>query len=85
MNTIDLRAEYDTSDKYARAYNAYYASKGWFTCDGLCQHNKQRMVVADQALEDIRAEENARMSDAKRVAGIFSEVGVEEVKDKFWE
>jgi len=85
MKTIDLRKEYDASDRYARAYNAYYASKGWFTCDGLCQRNKQRMVIAEQALKDVRAEGNARMSDAKRVAGLFSEVGVEEVKDKFWE
>jgi len=85
MSTIDMRAEYEASDRYGRAYNAYHASKGWFSCDGLCQRNKQRMDQAERALNEVRAEGNARMSDAKRVAGLFSEVGVEEVKDKFWE
>jgi len=84
MNTIDLRAEFDASDRYAIASNAYYASKGWFSCDGLCQRNKQRMDRAKNDLDDIRAEGNARMSDAKSVAGLFSEIGVGEVKDSFW-
>lgn len=84
MNTIDLRAEYDATDRYAIASNAYYASKGWFSCDGLCQRNKQRMERAKRDLDAIRAEGNARMSDAKSVAGLFSEIGVGEVKDSFW-
>ena len=35
--------------------------------------------------DEIKAEGNARMSDAKSVAGLFSEVGVNEVQDSFWE
>lgn len=35
--------------------------------------------------EEIKAEGNARMSDAKSVAGLWSEVGVNEVQDSFWE
>jgi len=85
MNTIDLGAEYEASTEYARTYQAYQASKGWFSCDGLCKRNKRRMEHAKATLDDIRAEGHARMSDAKSVAGLFSEVGVEEVKDAFWE
>mmetsp|Transcript_10897 Transcript_10897/g.15346 ORF Transcript_10897/g.15346 Transcript_10897/m.15346 type:complete len:288 (+) Transcript_10897:53-916(+) len=85
MNTIDLGAEYEASTEYAHTYHVYQASKGWFTCDGLCQRNKRRMERAKATLDDIRAEGHARMSDAKSVAGLFSEVGVEEVKDSFWE
>uniref|UniRef100_A0A7S2A693 Uncharacterized protein n=1 Tax=Trieres chinensis TaxID=1514140 RepID=A0A7S2A693_TRICV len=85
MSTIDLNAEFDASNRYAHAMHAYRASKGWFSCDSLCQRNKARMEDARAALEDIRAEGYNRMSDAKRVAGLFSEVGVGEVKDSFWE
>lgn len=85
MSTIDLNAEYDASNKYAQAMHAYRSTKGWFSCDSLCQRNKARMEDAKAVLDDIRAEGYNRMSDAKRVAGLFSEVGVGEVKDSFWE
>jgi len=85
MNTIDVRAEFEASDYYARTSQAYYASKGWFGCDSLCKRNKQRMNEAAGTLDEIRREGYARMSDAKSIAGIFSEVGVEEVKDSFWQ
>mmetsp|Transcript_29344 Transcript_29344/g.53727 ORF Transcript_29344/g.53727 Transcript_29344/m.53727 type:complete len:298 (-) Transcript_29344:165-1058(-) len=85
MSTIDLDAEFDASNRYAMSMQAYRASKGWFTCDSLCQRNKARMERTKATLDEIRAEGNARMSDAKSVAGVFSEVGVGEVKDSFWE
>lgn len=84
MNTIDLHAEFDASQNVYMATQAYRASKGWFTCDGLCQHNKQRMQRANDRLAAIRRDGQARMSDAKSVAGLFSEVGVGEVQDSFW-
>lgn len=84
MNTIDTNAEWAASEDLWRAENSYRASKGWFTCDSLCQRNKQKMNDARYRLDQIRAEGNARMSDAKSVAGLFSEVGVGEVKDSFW-
>jgi len=85
MNTIDIAAEFEASDYYAKTYNAYRSTKGWFSCDSLCTRNKRRMEDASRVLEDIRREGYARMSDAKSVAGIFSEVGVGEVKDSFWQ
>lgn len=84
MSTIDLQAEFEASEYFARTNNAYRQTKGWFSCDSLCQRNKRRMEDAAASLEDIRREGYARMSDAKSVAGIFSEIGVEEVKDSFW-
>lgn len=85
MSTIDLEAEYEASHRYYQAQQAYYATKGWFTCDSLCMRNKDRMLHHKQVLHDIRTEGNARMSDAKQVAGIFSEIGVQETKDSFWQ
>lgn len=43
------------------------------------------MNTKKQIWDEIKAEGNARMSDAKSVAGLFSEVGVGEVTDTFWE
>mmetsp|Transcript_7116 Transcript_7116/g.15428 ORF Transcript_7116/g.15428 Transcript_7116/m.15428 type:complete len:165 (+) Transcript_7116:174-668(+) len=79
MSTIDLDAEYDAASRYAAANNAYYHSKGWFSCDSYCQRNKKRMENSKKEVDAVRAEGNARMSDAKKVAGLFSEVGV-----RFW-
>jgi hypothetical protein len=84
MKTIDLQAEFDASTDYWQANEAYRATKGWFSCDGLCQRNKRRMEEAKYRLDVVRKEGQARMSDAKSVAGIFSEVGVGEVQDSFW-
>jgi ABC-type multidrug transport system fused ATPase/permease subunit len=84
MNTIDLQVEYDASQDFHMANQAYRASKGWFTCDGLCTRNKRRMEDSKYKLDLIRQEGQARMSDAKAVAGLFSEVGVGEVQDSFW-
>jgi hypothetical protein len=84
MNTIDLQAEFDASQNFYQADQAYRASKGWFTCDGLCQRNKERMEDSKYRLDLIRKEGQARMSDAKSIAGLFSEVGVGEVQDSFW-
>mmetsp|Transcript_9882 Transcript_9882/g.14456 ORF Transcript_9882/g.14456 Transcript_9882/m.14456 type:complete len:295 (-) Transcript_9882:558-1442(-) len=85
MSTIDLNAEHNASVRYGHAYHAYKSSKGWFTCDSLCQRNKEHMQRAEADLNILRKEGYNRMSDAKAVAGLFSEVGVGEVKDSFWE
>jgi ABC-type multidrug transport system fused ATPase/permease subunit len=86
MDTIDLRAEYDAAGDYSRARQAYLASSGWFwSCDGMCQRLKGRMEDAESQLTAIRQEGQARMSDAKSVVGLWSEVGVGEVKDSFWQ
>lgn len=85
MNKVDVQAEYDASRYYAQTMQAYRATKGWFSCDYVCQRNKQRMENAKYTLDQVRRDGYEIMSNAKSVAGLFSEVGVEEVKDTFWE
>ena len=85
MDSIDLQAEFEASQQYWGARQAYSATKGWFSCDALCKRNKQRMEQAEKRLNAIRNEGNARMADAKRVAGVFSEIAVEETKETFWQ
>ena len=85
MGTINLDAEFDASRNYVDAYSVHRASQGWFwSCDGICQRNKSRMDVAKGRLDEVKAESNARQNEAKKVAGVFSEVGVQEVRDSFW-
>jgi len=86
MNSIDLQAEYDAVDDYWDAYSRYQATKGWFwSCDAVCQRHKTRMQATEARLNQIRAEGNARMSDAKAVAGLGSQVAVQEMQDSFWQ
>jgi len=85
MNTIDVQAEYDASNDFWTANQNYKATKGWFSCDGICQRNKGKMEDAKYRLDQIRKEGNVRMSDAKSVAGLFSEVGVGEVQGMYVE
>jgi hypothetical protein len=64
MTYLDLQAVYEASNNHAHAAHAYGATKGWFSCDHMCQRNKKRMEHAEAVLEDIRPEGYARMSDA---------------------
>ena len=80
MNTIDLSAEMNASDRYYRAKYNYDRTKGWFSCDAMCTKYKERMQLEKSVLDEIRRDGNKKMSNAKATAGIFSEVGVEEVK-----
>jgi len=86
LNTIDLESEFQASSYYAQTQAAYHASKGWFfACDSTCQRNKKRMEQAKQKLDHVRAQGYVKLRQAKSLVGIFSQVGVEEVKESFWE
>jgi hypothetical protein len=86
MDSIDLQAEYDATQVYWQSEQMYRQTRGWFgwSCDSTCQRWKKRRDKSLKQLEKIRAEGAARTSDAKSIAGIWSEVGVSELKDSFW-
>lgn len=86
MNSIDLQVEYDALDQYIQAKSLYEQTRGWFwSCDHMCQRHKKRMEQTEKTLQRIRQEGNARMSDAKAIAGLSSDVAVNEIKDSFWQ
>ena len=87
MDSVNVQAEYDATMEYWRAREIYHQSRGWFwSCsDHYCRRNKANFERAEHNLNAIRAEGAARMSDAKKTAGILSEVGVGEMKDSFWQ
>jgi hypothetical protein len=68
----------------ARRYSAYYASSGWFSCDSACARLKARHDSLKADLDLARAAGYELVADAKSQAGIFSEMGVGEVRDSFW-
>jgi len=82
--SIDTSLEYEATQQYNKDYQIYYSSKGWFSCDSYCQRNKSRMERSLSNLNLVKSESNSRVSDAKAVAGIYSEIGVSEVRDSFW-
>lgn len=84
MDTVNIQAEYDASQHYWRDKQAYAGAKGWFSCDSSCQRLKTRMNTSHTTLQAIRREGRARMSDAAAVAGMWSTVGMDELKDSFW-
>ena len=77
----DLNAKQRLFDK---SYQEYYSSKGWFSCDARCQHNKNAMESRRHDLEVVKRNTDQQLSDAKAKLGILSSVGVEETRDLFW-
>ena len=68
----------------AKADEEYRRSKGWFTCDKYCQHNKANLLQAQQEFELVRRSVEKQQRDAKSTLGIFSSYGVGETRDLFW-
>lgn len=76
-----VQLEHDVS----RAYVPYYRSKGWFSCDATCQSHKAHYELLLDELNDLRRNEKEQLSRAKSNLGLFSEYGVEETRNLFWE
>jgi hypothetical protein len=85
LNKVDNTALYTVGASLNDAYNGYYRTKGWFTCDSFCQAYKADMHNYQRQYDALRAEEAARISVAKSKLGVFSEYGVEEARNLFWE
>jgi hypothetical protein len=66
------------------AYNQYYRSKGWFTCNDRCQEHWKNYQSLKKEFENVKKEEAKQTAYAKSKLGIFSEYGVDETKQLFW-
>ena len=85
LSTIKPGAVEDAQYDYNIAYQKYYNSKGWFSCDATCTLNKYEMESAKTIWELEEKNMQATLSDAKSTMGIFSAYGVEETREKFWQ
>lgn len=86
LQRIDYGALEDARYEMQVAYRDYYNSKGYFfRCDDECQWRKKVHQQAEATYNRLKAEETAQISDAKSKLGVFSEVGVQEARDLFWQ
>jgi len=77
----------EASYALATSRQHYEASRGWFwTCNTpLCLGNKARMERDLAAFSLLRREEHELMKDAKQSVGLFSEHGVQDTREMFWQ
>jgi len=82
---IDITALQQAKDFAAISYQDYRNTKGWFSCDDACMsmYNRYLQAAADsQFHEDAFAK---ALSDARASVGIFSEYGVADARERFWD
>lgn len=71
--------------KQQRAYDHYYYSKGWFSCDTTCNNNYNSYLRAQEEHRTVEAERDRLESVARKKVGIFSEYAVSDCRRQFWE
>lgn len=84
MDSIDDERLMTAQENVWNADRAYYASKGWFSCDAACNRNYNRLKKAQRILDEIKAQDAAVVAEAKSKIGIYSDVAVQETRDLFW-
>lgn len=85
LDKVDTSALYETGSLLNDAYNGYHRTKGWFSCDAMCQTYKRDMEHYEKVLNAMKKEEAAKIANAKSKLGIFSEYAVDETRTLFWE
>jgi len=86
LSRVDEEGLQRAHQRYYSADELYRNSQGWFwSCDQRCQHYKQNYDQAKADLNVALAQEKQVVRDAKKQIGIFSEYGVQETRDVFWQ
>ncbi len=79
-----LRQLADAEEAVAFAYQTYYASKGWFTCDEVCTANLAYHDAKKAEFEALHAEYVEKEREANKELGLFSTHAVSSAKSMFW-
>lgn len=66
------------------AERAYFQSKGWFTCDAICTENFEKVKALRSNLQIVRERRDSLQAEAKSMVGVWSWVGVSELRRTFW-
>lgn len=85
LEKMDTTKLHVLRDLMQTAQFRYSRSKGWFTCDTQCKGDRDAYNFARKEFEIARAEEDQKLFSAKSKLGLFSEYGVEETRNLFWE
>jgi len=84
-NGIFYNDVYTAAQREKAAYDIYYRSKGWFSCDDRCNANYDAYLRAQDALGQQQNKHADSLSNAKSKVGIFSQFGVQETRKIFWD
>lgn len=84
MNKVDFKRMQHAQQKAHVLGQQYYASKGFFSCDAVCTANYESLQHAQSELRSLQNDFAAVSSEAKQTVGLFSEYGVQEVRELFW-
>eukprot|EP00516_Mucochytrium_quahogii_P003425 CAMPEP_0203757070 /NCGR_PEP_ID=MMETSP0098-20131031/10221_1 /ASSEMBLY_ACC=CAM_ASM_000208 /TAXON_ID=96639 /ORGANISM=" , Strain NY0313808BC1" /LENGTH=215 /DNA_ID=CAMNT_0050649183 /DNA_START=101 /DNA_END=745 /DNA_ORIENTATION=- len=84
LSQIDLKRMHRAQVAAQNAEYNYRESKGWFSCDNHCMANYEEYQLNLARLAEVEKEFAEIQSEAKSVVGVFSEYGVQEVRDLFW-
>jgi hypothetical protein len=83
------KIDYDKIDSIAynmhESYRLYQRSKGWFSCDENCKTQWKNYESNRILFEQLKVEQSNQLAVAKSQLGLFSEFGVEETRNLFWE
>ena len=85
IRTVDTVKIHEAMAAVDISYHAYTRNKGWFSCNKQCQSYYQNYKDDLDQLHQIRRIEDAKERDAKSKLGLFSEYGVTETRELFWE
>lgn len=85
LTKIDYQRLDDARVAVDVSYRPYYRSKGWFSCNSECQMYKKEYDEALSNYNFLKKQEEQQLSLAKSKLGLFSEYGVEETRNLFWE
>lgn len=80
LSTLDHMALDDAAHAADIWTEKYRRSKGWFSCDVVCNRNKAEMESAVLRYKSVKRLEEEKISNAKSAIGIFSEYGVAETR-----
>lgn len=84
LQAINYRDLDDRQREYQADLQRYSASKGWLSCDALCQDRKFAMERSKAAYDRLQWEVDDQLSAAKAKLGLLSSVGVDETRELFW-
>jgi hypothetical protein len=86
LQKIDIRGLENAKENAYLTYEEYRQSKGWFfTCDEKCTELYEISQQAKYVLDTHEASYNLAMSNARSKVGIFSQYGVEDARESWWD
>ena len=86
LSNINTNAIIKAEEQMNIAYQHYYHTKGWFwQCNSVCTQNYEVYMHKKSIFDGEVAIADQQLSNAKAKVGLFSEYGVGETRDMFWQ